>query len=118
MVMMECSGSLLFCAEMIIRIIEIIVLFIISIKEGFRARNKRVKLNKNVEKLKYRLGKCKKFSKDDILKQQDVCAICLDEFKKKKQIRVLNKCHHVFHLKCIDKWIMYKYNCPLCNEEY
>jgi hypothetical protein len=42
------------------------------------------------------------------------CVICLDGIIKQNKVYELN-CHHLFHKKCIDKWIYYGTTCPLCR---
>lgn len=44
------------------------------------------------------------------------CSICLEEFVKGEWVRVMpcNK-NHVFHLRCIDKWLKMQSSCPYCN---
>ncbi|RWR82276.1 RING-H2 finger protein ATL78 [Cinnamomum micranthum f. kanehirae] len=44
------------------------------------------------------------------------CVICLSEFAQGERIRVLPKCNHGFHLKCIDKWLSNHGSCPTCRE--
>lgn len=47
----------------------------------------------------------------------DVCSICLDEFTKGVSIRT-TKCKHIYHEKCLDKWIndeRQDIKCPNCN---
>ena len=48
----------------------------------------------------------------------DICAICGETFKE-KQMAVRAPCDsgHVFHKKCLKKWLLYKKRCPLCNQE-
>ncbi|GAB4841708.1 hypothetical protein Ancab_022430 [Ancistrocladus abbreviatus] len=43
------------------------------------------------------------------------CAVCLNEFQDREMLRVLPHCSHVFHLDCIDIWLMNNANCPLCR---
>ncbi|MCL7030876.1 hypothetical protein MKW94_030677 [Papaver nudicaule] len=45
------------------------------------------------------------------------CAICIGKFRKRDELRLLPNCSHVFHSKCIDKWILVsnQQNCPLCR---
>lgn len=44
------------------------------------------------------------------------CSICLEEIKKNTVIKQL-KCLHIYHVKCIDDWLLIKSRCPLCNAE-
>lgn len=42
------------------------------------------------------------------------CIICFTNFKKISMCISLN-CHHVFHSKCIDKWLKKEFACPTCR---
>ena len=71
------------------------------------------------------MGKYKKIQHNDILlKDENKCPICFDLYKEGEFKRVLSKCNHVFHKKCIDKWLCKEYNehnkmsCPICRETY
>ncbi|KAM3200646.1 RING-H2 finger protein ATL78 [Capsicum annuum] len=43
------------------------------------------------------------------------CVICLSEFVIGEKIKVLPKCNHGFHVKCIDKWLNSHSSCPTCR---
>ncbi|KAK9282266.1 hypothetical protein L1049_005180 [Liquidambar formosana] len=43
------------------------------------------------------------------------CAVCLSEFELNERGRLLPKCKHSFHIKCIDTWFHSHSNCPLCR---
>nr|XP_018631592.1 RING-H2 finger protein ATL78-like isoform X2 [Nicotiana tomentosiformis] len=43
------------------------------------------------------------------------CVICLSEFGVGEKIKVLPKCNHCFHVKCIDKWLNSHSSCPTCR---
>ncbi|KAK4264792.1 hypothetical protein QN277_025922 [Acacia crassicarpa] len=43
------------------------------------------------------------------------CAICLSEFNKGDRLRMLPKCNHGFHVRCIDKWLSSHSSCPKCR---
>ncbi|KAJ3696375.1 hypothetical protein LUZ61_000080 [Rhynchospora tenuis] len=43
------------------------------------------------------------------------CAVCLAEFKDGDKARVLPRCHHQFHVDCVDTWFRSHANCPLCR---
>ncbi|XP_051127269.1 RING-H2 finger protein ATL78-like [Andrographis paniculata] len=43
------------------------------------------------------------------------CVICLSEFAPGDRVRVLPKCQHGFHVRCIDKWLNSHSSCPTCR---
>ncbi|XP_037431911.1 NEP1-interacting protein-like 1 isoform X2 [Triticum dicoccoides] len=47
--------------------------------------------------------------------QQTTCPICLHEFQAGESARRLPACCHLFHLVCIDNWLMLKSDCPVCR---
>ncbi|GMP69675.1 hypothetical protein CsSME_00028848 [Camellia sinensis var. sinensis] len=44
------------------------------------------------------------------------CPICLGDFVDGEKVRVLPKCHHGFHVKCIDIWLDSHSSCPTCRQ--
>ncbi|KAM0831394.1 hypothetical protein ACQ4PT_065561 [Festuca glaucescens] len=44
------------------------------------------------------------------------CAICLTEFARGEQLRVLPRCNHGFHARCIDRWLAARPTCPTCRQ--
>lgn len=44
------------------------------------------------------------------------CVICLCRFELKSRIRSL-PCSHVFHAKCVDKWLRLNRTCPICRRD-
>uniref|UniRef100_A0ACD5UVD8 Uncharacterized protein n=1 Tax=Avena sativa TaxID=4498 RepID=A0ACD5UVD8_AVESA len=48
--------------------------------------------------------------------QQTTCPICLDEFQAGEIVRGLPTCRHVFHLPCIDRWLLRNPECPMCRQ--
>lgn len=49
--------------------------------------------------------------KDDRLE----CAVCLSDINEGEEVRILPKCNHRFHVKCIDMWFHSHSTCPLCR---
>lgn len=43
------------------------------------------------------------------------CSVCLNEFEEDESLRLLPKCSHAFHINCIDTWLLFHKNCPLCR---
>ncbi|KAL3838146.1 hypothetical protein ACJIZ3_022737 [Penstemon smallii] len=44
------------------------------------------------------------------------CSICLADYKDTDLLRLLPDCGHIFHLKCIDPWLMLHSTCPICRK--
>ena len=57
---------------------------------------------------------------DELIKEKHECNICLNDYKHREYKRVLHKCGHTFHKKCIDKWLIQsrEMSCPKCRESY
>ena len=49
---------------------------------------------------------------NDIL--DDVCSICLEEFKYDEELKKL-KCDHIFHKDCLEPWLNNNNKCPICR---
>ncbi|XP_010918796.1 RING-H2 finger protein ATL16-like [Elaeis guineensis] len=45
------------------------------------------------------------------------CAVCLNEFQEEEKLRLLPSCSHAFHIDCIDIWLQFNANCPLCRSD-
>ncbi|EYU19848.1 hypothetical protein MIMGU_mgv1a024718mg [Erythranthe guttata] len=43
------------------------------------------------------------------------CSICLADYGEADLIRLLPSCGHLFHLKCIDPWLILHPTCPVCR---
>ncbi|KAL4376717.1 hypothetical protein GQ457_02G017480 [Hibiscus cannabinus] len=43
------------------------------------------------------------------------CVICLSEFAARECLRILPKCNHGFHTRCIDTWLASHSSCPTCR---
>ena len=51
--------------------------------------------------------------------EDETCSICLMEFEGEDVVSQLSKCGHVFHMKCIEKWLdCNNFTCPLCRSSF
>nr|XP_028603364.1 RING finger protein 148-like [Podarcis muralis] len=44
----------------------------------------------------------------------ETCVVCLETYKPREVVRILT-CRHVFHKRCIDRWLLKRGICPICN---
>lgn len=56
-----------------------------------------------------------KYKRGEGLIEGTECSVCLSEFEEDENLRLLPKCHHAFHLPCIDTWLRSHTNCPMCR---
>ena len=59
-----------------------------------------------------------KIEDEKLIKNENIkkCSICLDNYKIGDKILYL-PCFHLYHSKCIKKWLKCSKKCPLCKEE-
>uniref|UniRef100_A0A4W4H2Z3 RING-type domain-containing protein n=1 Tax=Electrophorus electricus TaxID=8005 RepID=A0A4W4H2Z3_ELEEL len=43
------------------------------------------------------------------------CAVCLEDFRISEELGML-PCQHGFHKRCLMKWLLVRYTCPMCNK--
>jgi len=54
---------------------------------------------------------------DDLIINKECCNICCEDYITGQYKRTLPACKHIFHKKCVDKWLKSKSNCPICRNE-
>ena len=47
----------------------------------------------------------------------DTCSICLGDIENNQIIREINKCKHIFHVECADRWFQDNIKCPNCRQD-
>ncbi|CAN0890013.1 RING-H2 finger protein ATL11 [Linum grandiflorum] len=45
------------------------------------------------------------------------CAVCISEFEDAETLRFIPMCSHVFHMDCIDAWLVSNVTCPVCRAD-
>lgn len=51
----------------------------------------------------------------DLFGESGTCVVCQEDFSDGERVRTINKCKHMFHMNCIDPWLLQKSECPLCR---
>ena len=54
---------------------------------------------------------------DNLIINKEYCNICCEDYIIGQYKRTLPSCNHIFHKKCVDKWLKTKSNCPVCRNE-
>jgi len=54
-------------------------------------------------------------AQDDPLFLDNVCAICFDVSRNTAEVR-LTVCNHVYHIRCLAKWLTTMHTCPTCRQ--
>lgn len=47
---------------------------------------------------------------------EEKCTVCQYDFSENEDIRKLT-CGHLFHIDCVDEWLLKNKQCPLCKVE-
>ncbi|KAH7424834.1 hypothetical protein KP509_11G027200 [Ceratopteris richardii] len=50
-----------------------------------------------------------------ISNEDNLCAICLGEYKDEEVLKIIPYCGHIFHISCIDMWLHEHRSCPICR---
>ena len=45
----------------------------------------------------------------------DDCPVCLNTLEANQQLTMLHPCSHLFHQKCMSRWLKQQLTCPLCR---
>lgn len=48
--------------------------------------------------------------------EEEKCAICITEFEEKEKVKKL-PCKHLFHVSCVDTWLVQNSHCPICKTD-
>ncbi|XP_028779897.1 E3 ubiquitin-protein ligase At4g11680-like [Neltuma alba] len=82
-------------------------------EERGRDGRKKKEGSKNAE------GSIKCFGSEEIVELgYRECSICIDDFQKGEKCLVFPRCGHIFHCRCIARWVklkMKKLTCPVCR---
>uniref|UniRef100_A0A803T2Y1 RING-type domain-containing protein n=1 Tax=Anolis carolinensis TaxID=28377 RepID=A0A803T2Y1_ANOCA len=55
----------------------------------------------------------RKLKKGEFDLAEETCVVCLETYKPRDVVRILT-CRHIFHKRCIDRWLLKRRICPIC----
>jgi len=55
-------------------------------------------------------------SRDVQTGEQSMCVVCMYDIEARQTVRVL-PCNHIFHSRCVDKWLKTNRTCPICRRD-
>lgn len=84
-------------------------------EEPIDTNNANANVTKGIKKRALKLIPVDSYSPELKMKATE-CLICLGEFVEGETVRVLPKCNHGFHVRCIDTWLMLHSSCPTCRQ--
>ncbi|XP_062075960.1 E3 ubiquitin-protein ligase SDIR1-like [Humulus lupulus] len=63
-----------------------------------------------------RVLKNMKYKKSKENEDEQVCAVCLEEFSNGEEVAITT-CNHSYHNPCITKWLALRKSCPYCRKQ-
>ncbi|KAI3496968.1 hypothetical protein L1887_39347 [Cichorium endivia] len=89
----------------------------VDIFDGFENSGSKGLCERSINKLPICIfeNSCKEIERNG--SHESCCAICLQSFKNREEGRELPICKHVFHLECIDEWLIRSGSCPICRRD-
>ncbi|KAF7822719.1 putative RING-H2 finger protein ATL19 [Senna tora] len=98
------------------RAVEILEGFLRVVRRRGRGGGGRKQRKKKNESRKKVVGSIESFGSEGMRGlDYSECSICLEEFQGGENCLVFPVCGHVFHCKCILRWIEKKLTCPVCR---
>lgn len=52
---------------------------------------------------------------EELRTRDSLCCVCLGEFEIKEELLQVPSCKHVFHIDCMNHWLISNSTCPLCR---
>ncbi|KAL1197050.1 RING-H2 finger protein ATL73 [Cardamine amara subsp. amara] len=110
----------LLCALICALVLNSVLRCVLRCTRGFTPNEEPIDTNnenvgKRIKKRALKLIPVDSYSPELKMKATE-CLICLGEFVEGETVRVLPKCNHGFHVRCIDTWLMLHSSCPTCRQ--
>ncbi|KAH1097219.1 hypothetical protein J1N35_014140 [Gossypium stocksii] len=59
-----------------------------------------------------------RITEENVPSNTNPCSICLEDLLPWETVHRLPQCHHMFHISCVQKWLMGQKSCPLCRRNF
>lgn len=111
----QCLWKIYLCAfSLILTFVAYVVLGCTPGQIMARCEERRIQTTKSELRRAVSSLAVRKLRRGEVDLAGETCVVCMDTYKPQQVLRILT-CRHIFHKKCVDRWLLKRGVCPICN---